>query len=55
MPRNGRQMTKIVQPAFAQPLVSCRLNRSPKTMNSIQKNRIQAKKTNIDHMTSPNV
>ena len=48
-------ITKSVQPAFAQPLTSCRLKRSPKTTKSIQKNRIQAKNTNIDHMTSPNV
>ena len=48
-------ITKTLQPAFAQPLRSCRLNRSPKTPKSNQKNRIQAKNTNIVHMTSPNV
>ena len=48
-------ITRIVQPVFAQPLMSCRLNRSPKTMKRSQKNMIQAKKTSIDHMRSPNV
>src|SRR6267154_1352386 len=55
IPRNGNTITKKVQPAFAQPLMSWRRNRSPKTVNRSQKNRTHMKKTNIVHITWPNV
>src|ERR1700751_3828497 len=54
MPRYGRTSTRTTQPVFAQPLMSCRLNRSPKTVKRSQKKMIQAKNTNIVHITSPN-
>ena len=55
MPKKGSTITKIVQPAFPQPLMSWRRNKSPKTVKRSQKNRIQAKNTNIVHMTWPKV
>ena len=43
-------ITKNVQPAFAQPLMSWRRNRSPKIVNRSQNQRTHMKKTNIVHM-----
>src|SRR3974390_3496604 len=48
-------MMKTHHPAFAQPEVSCRRNRSEKTTISSQIQRIQAKKMNIVQMTCQNV
>src|SRR6266566_2620742 len=53
-PRNGRKITKITQPALAQPPMSCRVNRSPKTVNRSQNHRIQTKNTSIENITSAN-
>src|SRR6516162_5714393 len=54
-PRYGNRMMKTHHPAFAQPDVSCRRNRSEKTTISSQIQMIQAKKMNIVQMTCQNV
>jgi len=48
-------MMKSVQPAFAQPPWSVRRKLSDRSMTTSQMNITQAKKMNIDHMTSRNV
>jgi hypothetical protein len=53
-PRNGRTMTKMIHKTFAKPDVSCRRNRSEKTVISSQNQMIQAKMMSIVQRTSRN-
>ena len=53
-PRNGRKITRMNQPVFPHPEMSCRRKRSPKIRNSSVNQITQAKKMSIVQRMSRN-